>query len=55
MPCSSPPERPVNIKSWRNATSQPSASTSKEGPNLLALDRRASDHRQAEQLTVEHA
>ena len=55
MPCSSPPESPADIKSWRNSASLPSASTSEEGPDLLALGRRASNHRQAEQLTLEHA
>jgi hypothetical protein len=55
MPCNSPPESPADIKSWRNSASLPSASTSEEGPNLLTLDRRASNHRQAEQLTLEHA
>jgi hypothetical protein len=45
---------PATVKSCRIAAGMPSASTSEEGPNLLALDRRAPDRRQAEQLSLEH-
>nr|XP_051210763.1 protein transport protein sec31-like [Lolium perenne] len=36
---------PATVKSCRIAAGMPSASTSEEGPNLLALDRRAPDSR----------
>jgi hypothetical protein len=45
---------PATVKSCRIAAGMPSASTSEEGPNLLALARRAPDRRQAEQLSLEH-
>lgn len=43
------------IKTWRVATSMPSASAFEEGPNLLTLVRRAPNHRKAEQLSPEWA
>jgi hypothetical protein len=55
MPSSSPLKNRAIIKSRRHAASMSSASTSEEGPNLLALDRRASNHNHAEHLSLENA